>query len=592
MTSDDPTDDHGSDSAFDTGSGDTDPGSGGESDDVDPVTLEVLRNAFEMVAEEMSANLIRTSYSPNIKERKDASSAVFDPQGRMLAQAENIPVHLGAMPHSVDAVIDAFGGEFEPGDTVIHNSPFSGGAHLPDITFVSPVFVDGELIGYVANRAHHADIGGVHAGSVAPDSTSIYAEGVQIPAVKLFDGGDLVEGVMDLLTENVRTPDEREGDLRAQQAANETGRRRFRELADDHGTETVRGVTDHVLDYSEQRMRSEIRGLEDGTYAFDDVLDSDGAGASDVGIAVDVTIDGSEIHVDFAGTAPQVDGPVNAPIAVTTSATYYALRVVTDPEIPPNHGCYRPFSISAPDGTIVNAEPPAAVVGGNLETSQRIVDTILGAMAEADVDPIVAGANGSMNNVTFGSSDPSLDDPYTFYETIGGGYGARPGKDGVDGVHAHMTNTRNTPAETIELSYPLRVERYELRPDTCGAGQYRGGLGVRRDVRVLDHVAEFSLLSERRRHRPYGLAGGDPGSPGDDRVVRDGTGQSIDEKVSLNVSDGDLVSVRTPGGGGYGPPEERDPAAIERDLEEGRISEAFVEEHYPHYAEEAGTTPD
>ncbi|WP_225335788.1 hydantoinase B/oxoprolinase family protein [Halomicrobium urmianum] len=566
---------------------------------VDPVTLEVLRNAFESVAEEMSANLIRTSYSPNITERADCSSAVFDADGRMLAQAENVPVHLGAMPHSVRTVIDAL--ELGPGDTAIHNSPFSGGAHLPDITFVSPVFVDGERVAYVANRAHHADVGGARAGSVAADATGIYGEGLQIPPVRLYEGGEPVDGVFDLLLENVRTPEERAGDLRAQQAATETGRRRFTELVAEHGRETVAAVTDRVLDYGERRMRDAVADLADGTYGFVDALDGDGAGATDVEIRATVTVDGSAIDVDFAGSAEQVAGPINAPIAVTTSATYYALRAITDPDVPPNHGAYRPFSVSAPEGTVVNARSPAAVVGGNLETSQRVVDVVLGAMAEAGVhandvsvgskdersesfgvSPIAAAANGSMNNVTVGSTGDAAE-PYTFYETIGGGYGARPERDGVDGVHAHMTNTKNTPVEALELSYPLRVERYELRPDTGGAGHRRGGLGIRRDVRVLDHDASFSLLADRRRNRPYGLDGGEPGAPGDDRVVESGEERSIEGMTALELSADDLVSIRTPGGGGFGPPGERSVEAIEQDLKQDRVTPEHVAEHYPQY---------
>lgn len=499
----------------------------------------------------------------------------------MLAQAENIPVHLGAMPHSVRAVVDAL--SLDPGDTAIHNSPFSGGAHLPDVTFVSPVFVDGERVAYVANRAHHADVGGGQAGSVAADATSIFGEGIQIPPVKLFAGGDVVDGILDLLLENVRTPAEREGDLRAQQAANETGRRRFTELVEKHGREVVTAVADRVLDYSERRMREEVRDLTDGTYEFRDVLDSDGAGATDVAIEVTVVVEGSGVDVDFAGSAAQVDGAVNAPLAVTTSATYYALRAVTDPSIPPNQGCYRPFSVSAFEGTVVNAEKPAAVVGGNLETSQRVVDVVLGAMAGAGVRPIAAAANGSMNNVTFGSAAPSLEAPYTFYETIGGGYGARPERDGVDGIHAHMTNTRNTPVEALELAYPLRVERYGLRPDTGGAGRCRGGLGIRRDVRVLDHSAAFSLLADRRHSRPYGLDGGQPGATGDDRVVADGDERRLDAKTTLELDPGDLVSIRTPGGGGFGPPAERPVEAIERDLEQDRATPEGVADRYPHY---------
>ncbi len=552
---------------------------GDPADDVDPVTLEVVRNGFESVAEEMSANLVRTSYSPNIKERKDASSAVFDADGRMLAQAENIPVHLGAMPHSVREVVDAL--DLRPGDTAVHNSPFSGGAHLPDITFVSPVYVEDALVAYVANRAHHADVGGARAGSVSAASTSIYAEGIQIPPVRLFAGGEPVDGVFDLVLENVRTPDEREGDLRAQQAANETGRRRFVELVAKHGHDTVRAVTDRVLDYSETRMRERVRELADGTHSFEDVLDGDGASAGETAIAATVTVDGDSVDVAFDGSAGQVAGPVNAPLAVTTSATYYALRAVTDPDIPPNEGCYRPVSVTAPEGTVVNARKPAAVVGGNLETAQRVVDVVLGAMAEGGVRPVAAAANGSMSNVTLGSADAAT--AYTFYETIGGGYGARPDRDGVDGVHAHMTNTRNTPVEALELSYPLRVERYELRPDTGGPGRHRGGLGIRRDVRVLDHDAEFSLLADRRSHRPYGLDGGEPGASGDDRAVVDGVARPIEGMTTLDLGDGDLVSIRTPGGGGFGPPGERPVEAIARDLADGRVTPEHVAEHYPHY---------
>ena len=561
---------------------------GSERDDpsiVDPVTLEVLRNAFATVAEEMSANLVRTGYSPNIKERADASSAVFDSSGRMIAQAENIPVHLGAMPHSVRTVISAFAGEFEPGDTAIHNSPYSGGAHLPDITFVSPVFVDEELIAYVANRAHHADIGGVRAGSVAADATSIYAEGLQIPPVKLFERGAMVDGVFDLLLANVRTPEERAGDLRAQQAANETGRRRFAEIVEEHGPDVVAAAMDRVLEYSETRMREVVRELDDGSYGYTDHLDDDGAGTEDIAITATITIDGSTIDVDFAGSAAQVDGPVNAPIAVTTSATYYALRAITDPDIPPNQGCYRPFSVSAPDGSVVNARSPAPVVGGNLETAQRVVDVVLGAMAQADVTPIAAASNGSMNNVTFGGDDPQRG-PYTFYETIGGGYGGRPNRDGVDGIHAHMTNTRNTPVEVLETTYPLRVERYELRPDTGGVGRHRGGMGIRRDIRVLGEEVAFSLLADRRYHRPYGLEGGGPGANGEDYAITDGVQRRIEGKTTLELSDGDVISVRTPGGGGFGPPTERPVEAIERDLLEERVTEEHVEEHYPQFESE------
>ncbi|MFB6095055.1 MAG: hydantoinase B/oxoprolinase family protein, partial [Halodesulfurarchaeum sp.] len=472
--------------------------------------------------------------------------------------------------------------EFEPGDTVIHNSPFRGGAHLPDITFVSPVFVQEELRAFVANRAHHADVGGARAGSVAADTTSIYGEGIQIPPVHLFEGGSLNEDVLALLTENVRTPGEREGDLRAQQAANETGRRRFRTLVEKHGLETVERAAAAVQSYSESRMRAAIEELPRGQTTFTDVMDGDGTGVRDIELTAEVTIDEETIDVDFDGSSEQVPGPINAPIAVTTSATYYTVRALTDPDIPPNHGCYRPISVGAPEGSIVNARRPAAVVGGNLELAQRIVDVIVGAMAKGGIEEAIAAPNGSMNNVTFGGRDPDTDEPYTFYETIGGGYGARTDRDGVDGIHAHMTNTQNTPVEALELAYPLRVHRYALRPDTGGAGKYRGGMGIRRDIEVLDHQAEFSLLSERREHAPYGLEGGKPGAPGDDRLLVEGESHDLDGKTTIDLEPGTVVSIRTPGGGGYGSPEDRSRSAIEADLREGRISEVAIDEWYPH----------
>ncbi|WP_136600785.1 hydantoinase B/oxoprolinase family protein [Salinigranum halophilum] len=547
---------------------------------VDPVTLEVVRNACIAVAEEMNANLIRTGYSPNIKERRDCSCALFDAGGEMISQAENMPVHLGAMPFSVAAAVEQFPPEtLEPGDSVLLNDPFRGGAHLPDLTLVSPVFVDGAVVAYAANRAHHADIGGARAGSVAADSTEIYQEGLRIPPVKFASGGDVNEDVLSMILANVRTPDERRGDLRAQEAANATGRRRFTDLAEKYG-DTLAPALEAVKDYSERRMRTEIESLPDGTYAFEDVLDDDGRGNEDLPVRAAVTVDGDEVTVDFAGTAPQTAGPVNAVFAVTASATYYAVRCVTDPEIPPNHGCYRPITIETPERSLVDPEPPAAVVGGNLETSQRVTDVVLGAFAEADVSRVLAGSQGTMNNVTFGGTDPRTERPYAFYETQGGGFGGRDGKDGMDGVHVHMSNTMNTPIEVLETAYPLRVERYELRPDSGGAGQYRGGLGLRRDISVRGHTATFSLLADRQRHAPYGLAGGEDGEPGAAyRLDAAGTAR-LAGKSTHDLPAGTTVSLRTPGAGGYGPPEERDPSLLAADLRLEKVTEAAARSHY------------
>ncbi len=548
---------------------------------VDPVTLEVIRNAATAISEEMNANLIRTGYSPNIKERRDCSCAVFDADGEMISQAENMPVHLGAMPFSVAAALERYPPEtLAPGDAVLLNDPFRGGAHLPDLTLVTPVYADGELLAFAANRAHHADVGGSRAGSVAADSTEIYQEGIRIPPIKLYDGGDLVEDAMELLLANVRTPDERRGDLRAQQAANETARERLHDLADDYGTETLLEAIAEIQDYSERRMRTEIESLPDGSYRFEDVLDDDGRGTEDIRIEVTVTVDGDSISVDYTGSDTQTEGPINAVFAVTASATYYAVRCVTDPEIPPNAGCYRPIEIEAPEGTVVNASPPAAVVGGNLETSQRVTDVVLGALAAAVPERAIGAGQGTMNNVTFGGTDPRTDSPYAFYETGGGGFGGRKDGDGMDGVHVHMSNTMNTPAEVLETAYPLAVERYEYRPDTGGAGQHRGGLGLRRDIRVRDHVAAFSLLADRRTHAPYGVAGGQPGGRGDDKLLVDGEEIDLPAKCTRELSPGDVVSIRTPGAGGYGVPSDRDSEAVRRDVELGKCSADAARELY------------
>ncbi|WP_254864276.1 hydantoinase B/oxoprolinase family protein [Halovivax gelatinilyticus] len=573
---------------------------GGEGSDggVDPVTLEVLRNAFAAVAEEMNANLVRTGYSPNITERKDCSCALFDAEGEMVSQAETMPVHLGAMPFSVAAALERYPPEtLAPGDAVVLNDPFRGGAHLPDLTLVTPIYVadgdsagepttDGEspeLLGFAANRAHHADIGGSQAGSVAADSTEIYQEGLRIPPVKLYDGGDLVPDAMAFILSNVRTPDERRGDLRAQHAANETGKRRLSELAAEYGLETIRSTIDAVQAYAERRMAAAIAALPDGRYSFADALDDDGRGTEDVRIEATVAIDGDSISVDFSGTDRQTEGPVNAVFAVTASATYYAVRCVTDPEIPANAGAYRPIEIVTEPGTVVDAEPPAAVVGGNLETSQRVTDVVLGALASATPERALAAGQGTMNNVTFGGVDPRTDEPYAFYETGGGGFGACAGGDGMDGVHVHMSNTMNTPAEVLETAYPLSVERYEYRPDTGGAGEFRGGVGLRRDIRVLDDArsgAAFSLLADRRRNAPYGIVGGEDGKTGADALVRTDSSTSLPAKCTRTLEPGDVVSIRTPGGGGYGDPSDRSTDAVRRDVVRGLLSAARARSIY------------
>jgi N-methylhydantoinase B len=534
-----------------------------------PITLEVLRHALTSVAEEMNANLVRSAYGPNIKERRDCSSAVFDAAGNLVAQAESIPVHLGAMPFSVAAAIRAVRAH-EPGDVVVLNDPYAGGAHLPDITFVAPVFAREEIVAFVANRAHHADIGGGAPGSLSARATDIYGEGLRVPPVRLWRAGELRQDMLALILANVRTPDERWGDLRAQHAACRTGISRTHDLVSRYGLDLLRWGMAEVLDYAERRMRQEIARLPPGTAQFADNLDDDGVTGEPLRIAVRLEIARDRVRVDFAGSAAQSRGPVNAVFAVTSSAVYYCLRALTDPTIPPNAGCYRPIEILAPEGTIVNPRPPAPVVGGNIETSQRIVDVVLGAFAQICPGRVPAASQGTMNNVAIGGTDPRTGRPYTLYETIGGGLGARPNGDGVDGVHSHMTNTLNTPLEALELAYPLRVERYELVSGTGGRGKFRGGLGIRRDLTPLGHTAHVSLLTDRRVGRPYGLAGGEPGAVGRNVLIQDGREIPLPGKTALDLQPGETISVRTPGGGGHGPSAERDPAARDRDRSEER----------------------
>jgi len=538
---------------------------------IDAITLEVLRNAISAIADEMNANLVRTSYSPNIKERRDCSSAVFDARGRMIAQAESIPVHLGAMPYSVEAAIRHVP-SFTAGDVVVLNDPYAGGAHLPDITFVAPVFVENRLIAFVANRAHHADVGGKEPGSLAGDTVEIYQEGLRIPPIRLWREGVLSDDLLQLILANVRTPIERWGDLCAQKSGCSVGIDRMHALCRREGVALLTDAMSAVLDYSERRMRHQISQLPQGEASFEDVLDDDGISEGVIPIRVRVKIEDNRIDVDFSGSSNQVRGPVNAVFAVTASATYYAVRAFADPEIPPNSGCYRPIEITAPEGSIVNACLPAPVVGGNLETSQRIVDVVLGALGQLVPERSMAACQGSMNNVAVGGIDPRTGKPFTLYETIAGGFGARPTKDGIDGIHSHMTNTLNTPIEALETSYPLRVERYELRKGTGGRGRCRGGLGIRRDMTCLAESVRVSFLTDRRTTCPYGVEGGEPGAPGKNVVIREGGEEVVlPSKGTTTLQHGDTISIRTPGGGGYGSPKQRSSDLRALDERQGRI---------------------
>ena len=505
----------------------------------DAVELEILRTQLESVAEEMGTVLVRGAYSPNITERRDCSTALFDSEGRMLAQAEHIPVHLGAMPEAVDAVLDC---DPRPGDVFLLNDPFRGGTHLPDVTLVSPITHEGTIVAYAVSRAHHADVGGPTPGSMPAGAREIHAEGVRIPPVRYVDGGEQNEAVERLLLANVRNPDQRRADLRAQRGANERASERLRELLADHGDRLL-AAFDAVVDYSRTRMERELADIPDGTYRASDVLEGDGVTDEDIPVAVAVTVDGATMAVDFEGTARQVTGNLNAPLSVATSAVYFVLRCVTDPEIPPNHGCYDPVTVDAPEGSLLNPTPPAAVVGGNVETSQRVADVVFAALSEAAPERVPAGGQGTMNNLVIGSPE------FVYYETIGGGAGATADSDGLSGVQVGMTNTLNTPVEALEAAYPLRVERYALRTGSGGRGHTDGGDGLIRSVTV-ETDATVSLLTERRRHAPRGVAGGEDAQRGQNII----DGDPVGAKVTRDLEAGTTVTVETPGGGGYGTP--------------------------------------
>ena len=508
---------------------------------IDPITLEVARNRFAAIADEMGVVLRRTSLSPNIKERADCSAAVFAADGEMLAQAEHIPVHLGSMPASVRACLDRF--DPAPGVQYAVNDPFEGGTHLNDLTVLAPVFVGGRHVAWVANRAHHADVGGEAPGSMPAHAVRLEQEGhIVSPMVAVQDGAWTDEFLHPFLGAS-RTPWERRGDLDGQMGANAVAARRLQELIDAEGEDRFDEVSRALLEYGERRMAAALADLPDGTYEFEDYME---LGSDDVAIRVAVTVDGEALHADFTGSGPQVEANFNAVEAVTRSCLYYAVRVATDPTIPANGGCYRPISLTVPQGTIVNASPPAAVAAGNVETSQRIADTILGALAQAAPDVVPAASQGTMNNVLIGNDD------FAYYETVAGGQGARPYRDGQSGIQTGMTNTRNTPIESLHMHYPFRVTAYTLRRGSGGAGKYRGGDGIQREIE-FDTAATLSLMGERRRNRPWGLAGGEPGASGEDWLVRaTGDRERLPGKTTIEVSPGDRLIVLTPGGGGWG----------------------------------------
>jgi len=542
----------------------------------DPTTLEIYRALYTSVAEEMGVALRRTSFSPNIKERRDYSCAVFESAGRVIAQGDHMPVHLGSMPMAVAAALkDA---EVGPGDVVAVNDPYAGGTHLPDVTLVMGVFLETRRQGdmetrrkqagryfprlrvppslplfYVANRAHHADIGGATPGSMGL-ATDIYGEGVRIPPIHLVRGGEICSDVMKLILANVRSSKERQADFEAQIGSLKTGAARLLEIVERRGTREASDYAAHLISYSSRMMRRAIAAIPDGSYIGEDALDDDGISPNEIPIRVRVTIKGDRARVDFTGSAPQVAGALNAVESITVSAVSYVFRCLVGTDVPASAGLLEPIEVIAPEGTVVNARHPASVAGGNVETSQRIVDTVFKALARAIPGRIPAASQGTMNNLTIGGIDPRTGLEFSYYETVAGGMGARPALDGMNATHTHMTNSLNTPAEALEYSYPLRVREYRIRKNSGGKGKHKGGDGSVREIEVLAD-ARMSLLSDRRKRAPYGLQGGDDGALGRAFIIRvDGRKEELPSKGSWDLEAGDRVRIETPGGGGFGKP--------------------------------------
>lgn len=558
----------------------------------DPTTLEIYRALYTSVAEEMGIALRRTAFSPNIKERRDYSCAVFDAQGLVIAQGDHMPVHLGSMPMAVAAALREI--DLQPGDVVALNDPFAGGTHLPDVTLVMPVCSGQWAVGngqqekdrrhqakgrmqkaetsiaisaahrplptahclfYVANRAHHADIGGATPGSMGL-ATDIYGEGLSIPPVRLVRKGKLDEDIMRLIMANVRSHDERRGDFQAQIGSLRTGATRLLEIVERRGEREAADYATHLIEYSARLMRNAIHSIPDGSYEAEDALDDDGVTDREVPIKARITIAGQKALVDFSGSAPQVAGPVNAVEAITVSAVSYVFRCLLGSDVPASAGLMLPIEVVAPAGSVVNATHPAAVAGGNVETSQRIVDVLFKALAQALPNRIPAASQGTMNNLTIGGIDPrpgSGGREFSYYETVAGGMGARPNADGISAIHTHMTNSLNTPAEALEYAYPLRVREYSIRKGSGGKGKQHGGDGVIREIETLA-PARMSLLADRRKRGPYGLAGGNSGKPGTAAIIRDGRKRKIGSKGSWELEAGDRVRIESPGGGGFGEP--------------------------------------
>ena len=522
-------------------------------EEISAIELAVFQNSVHSIAEEMGAALRRTAISPNIKERRDYSCALFDRHRRVVAMGDHMPVHLGSMPLSVEAAVAAL--HLKDGDLAMLNDPYAGGTHLPDITLVLPIFQESvtEPSFYAAVRAHHSDVGGTFAGSMGP-GREIYQEGIRIPPIRLIRQGELDREVLSLILHNVRTPEEREGDLAAQIGACRVGERRVREMVAKYGVARMDALADALIAYSARLMHAELQTMPAGSYAAEDFMDDDGVTDEPIRIAVCITLDpvAGSAAVDFAGTSRQVQGSINAVYGITFSACFYVFRCLLGDDAPATAGLMHDVSVSAPEGSFVNARLPAAVAGGNVEASQRLVDVLLRALAKAIPQRVPAASYGSMSNLTIGGFDPRFNAPFTYYETTAGGMGARPTSDGISGIHCHMTNSLNTPIEALEYAYPFRVKSCGYRPNSGGDGRFRGGDGLVREIELLTD-AQVTLLGDRRRFQPYGLAGGEGGALGRTLLKRaDGTEETLSSKSSLRAKRGDAIRMETPGGGGWG----------------------------------------
>ncbi len=520
---------------------------------VDPIELAIFKSTFHAIAEEMGATLRRTAFSPNIRERRDYSCAVFDRNGNVIAMGDHMPVHLGSMPMSVRVAVDTL--DLGPGDIAILNDPYAGGTHLPDITMVLPVHIGKSRRPsfYVASRAHHADVGGTFPGSMGL-CNEIFQEGIRIPPVKIAHAGEIDQNLMKLLLYNVRTPVEREGDLTAQLGSCRVGAQRLQELVTKYGWPRVVDNIDELLKYSAALMEAELRRFPAGEFEGEDFMDGDGIDDQPIRIHVKLSFQpkSGAARVDFSGSDPQVSGSINAVYSITYSAVFYVFRCLLADDAPATAGLMRNIEVLAPEGTIVNARPPAPVAGGNVETSQRVVDVLMRALAKAAPERVPAASSGTMNNLTIGGIDPRTQAPFTYYETVAGGAGARPNADGLSGIHTHMTNSLNTPAEALEYAYPFRVRRYQYRKGSGGQGRFRGGEGLIREIEILAD-SQITLLTERRRFQPYGLQGGEDGSSGRNLLLRrSGETEYLPAKCSVRGNRGDVIRIETPGGGGWG----------------------------------------